>query len=197
VTAGGAYYGGRGQMGDPGIFGDIGRFIGGAAGSIPIVGGLIGGGITALSNALDPIKSAPPAAPMPQLPPPPAPGGSPYFNPEVQRARNGINVPFGGGKGMGIPTPAGRISFFENGNGMQSQESMRAGKASRSGYHWNKTGYYTRAGYVAPGTKEVKNRRRNSLNPRALDRALSRVTSAKKASKKLSRVTIRKPASCR
>ncbi|GAG96208.1 unnamed protein product, partial [marine sediment metagenome] len=43
--------------------------------------------------------------------------------------------------------------------------------------------------------KQVKNRRRNPLNPRALDRSLSRITSAKRASKKLSRVTIRK-ASC-
>ncbi|GAH04606.1 unnamed protein product, partial [marine sediment metagenome] len=40
--------------GDPGIFGDIGRFIGGAVKSVPVIGGLIGGGIEMLANTLDP-----------------------------------------------------------------------------------------------------------------------------------------------
>ncbi len=66
------------------------------------------------------------------------------------------------------------------------------GVACPSGFHPNKSSYWTNAGFVARGTKCVRNRRRNPLNPRALDRAISRITSAKRASKKLGRVTIRK-----
>ena len=46
--------------------------------------------------------------------------------------------------------------------------------------------------YIPKGTIWVKRRRRNSLNPMALSRAISRVDGAKKLSKKLGRITIRK-----
>jgi hypothetical protein len=40
-----------------------------------------------------------------------------------------------------------------------------------SGFHWNKSDYFLKDGtFVPKGTKIVKNRRRNSLNPRALGR---------------------------
>lgn len=42
------------------------------------------------------------------------------------------------------------------------------------GYRLNKTGYWTKDGYVAPGTKLVKVRYRNPANAKALRRALSR-----------------------
>lgn len=62
-----------------------------------------------------------------------------------------------------------------------------------TGFHPNKTDYFLKNGtYVAKGTRCVKNRRRNPLNPRAADRAISRIESAKKATGRLSRVTIRK-----
>lgn len=65
------------------------------------------------------------------------------------------------------------------------------------GYHLNKTGYYTKGGtYVAPQSKWVKNRRRNPLNPRALSRSISRISSAKNAARFLSRVTVRDKAAC-
>jgi len=81
-----------------------------------------------------------------------------------------------------------------------AQAMNGAGNLPPSGYHWNKTGYYRggRPGsagpveFVAPGTVAVKNRRRNPLNPRALDRSMGRITSAKKAASKLGRITIRK-----
>jgi hypothetical protein len=76
--------------------------------------------------------------------------------------------------------PGGKSGFFENGG------------PAPSGFHWNKSDYFLMDGtFVPKGTKLVKNRRRNSLNPRALDRAMGRVTGAKKAAKKLSRITIR------
>lgn len=64
------------------------------------------------------------------------------------------------------------------------------------GYHLNKTGYYTKGGYVAAGSRWVRNRRRNPLNPRALSRSISRISSAKNAAKFLGRVTVRDRANC-
>lgn len=65
--------------------------------------------------------------------------------------------------------------------------------ACPSGFHPNKSEYFLKDGtFVPKGSRCVKNRRRNPLNPRALDRAISRIQSAKKASKKISRVTVRK-----
>lgn len=69
--------------------------------------------------------------------------------------------------------------------------SPQNGAGCAKGFHLNKTGYYTRQGYVAPGTRCVKNRRRNPLNPRALSRSISRIQSAKNAAKFLSRVSVR------
>ena len=46
--------------------------------------------------------------------------------------------------------------------------------------------------WIAKGSIWVRRRRRNSMNPRALSRAISRVDGAKKLSKKLGRITIRK-----
>ena len=65
------------------------------------------------------------------------------------------------------------------------------------GYRPNKSSYYMQSPggsvvFIEKGMKCVKIRRRNSLNPRALDRAISRVGSAKKAAAKLGRITIRK-----
>lgn len=89
------------------------------------------------------------------------------------------------------------ISLFPGGPmvGTQTTYSSPAaghpGQGCGKGYHLNKTGYYTRQGYVAPGTRCVKNRRRNPLNPRALSRSISRISSAKNAAKFLSRVSVR------
>jgi len=46
--------------------------------------------------------------------------------------------------------------------------------ASMSGYHVNKSGYWTSQGYVAPGTKMVRNRRMNPGNAGALRRSIRR-----------------------
>jgi len=73
------------------------------------------------------------------------------------------------------------------------------------GYRPNKSGYWRRdprdlsgqtAIWIPPRSIWVRSRRRNPLNPRAADRAISRLTSAKRAVKKLGRVTIREKA-CR
>lgn len=62
-----------------------------------------------------------------------------------------------------------------------------------SGYHPNKSGYFTKSeGWIPKGTKCVKNRRRNPANPRALDRAIGRLNSAKRLQSKLSGFSTRK-----
>jgi len=58
--------------------------------------------------------------------------------------------------------------------------------ACPSGYHPNKSDYFLRDGtFVAKGSRCVKNRRRNPFNPRAADRAYSRMKSAKRAADKI------------
>jgi hypothetical protein len=70
------------------------------------------------------------------------------------------------------------------------------------GYRPNRSGYWRRdprdasgntAIWIPPRSIWVKSRRRNPLNPRAADRAISRLTSAKRAATKLNQITIRKP----
>ena len=158
---------GAGQMGDPGIFGDIWGGIKGA------VGGAIKG-FTGLGSQ----------------PKPPTLPSWPMTIPGIQQAPTGVKI--------GGLLPGGSKPYISLDRGGATDASMRAGKPSQTGYHWNKSGYFLKDGtWVAPGTKEVKNRRRNPLNPRALDRSISRITSAKRASKKLSRVTIRKATACK
>jgi len=72
--------------------------------------------------------------------------------------------------------------------------AMQAGKPCPiQGYHWNKSGYFLLSGeYVAPGTKMVKNRRRNPANPRATSNAITRIKGAKRYAASLSSISIRK-----
>ena len=199
-----------GYIGDPGLFSSIGKFFGGVvktglgvvsklgipivSGAAGIAGSFIGGGR----------GSIPGASTMPGFPPPPMPQfpqampgvmrlGPPGGFPQMYTSRMqpqqgmGFNPPFGGAPGAGFDVGGRRVSFGEVG-----QEGVPPG-ASMSGYHWNKTGYFLRDGtFIPPMSKLVKNRRRNALNPRALSRSLARITSAKRASKALGRITIRK-----
>jgi len=68
--------------------------------------------------------------------------------------------------------------------------------ACPQGYHPNKSEYYVTSSQGTPslvsvGERCVKNRKRNPLNPRALDRSISRIKSAKNVARKLGRITIR------
>lgn len=86
------------------------------------------------------------------------------------------------GPGFGSPPPM-----------LPAPQQASPGQGCHKGYHLNKTGYYSRkrGGWVPAGTVCVKNRRRNPLNPRALSRSISRISSAKNAARFLSRVTVR------
>jgi len=53
------------------------------------------------------------------------------------------------------------------------------------GFHPNKSDYMTQAGFVAQGTKCVRNRRRNLSNGRANTRSLRRMAAWDKQERKL------------
>ena len=75
------------------------------------------------------------------------------------------------------------------------------------GYKPNKSGYYRTIKspgnpeggvfYIQPGSRCVKIRRRNPANPRAADRALGRIKSAKRFATKMGAVTIRSTCGCK
>lgn len=176
----------RAYMGDPGLFG----FLGKAAGSIlgvaskvlpgpaGIAAGAIGGAIGGSAA-----KS----------------GASAFFGKIT--GTQGISGMSGGGPGGAaflpvpqqtpmVPTPGfgGAVARVLPGG---SSGYQPAGPAP-SGYHWNKSDYFLKDGtFVPAGSRLVKNRRRNPLNPRAASRAISRLESAKKATKRLDRISVK------
>lgn len=159
---------GRGAMavGDPGIFGDIFRGVTGAIGGA--IKGFTGGGSTSPARI-------PTLPPMVTLPTWVQQNGAP---PQVEK-----------------PGARGAIERFLPGGqtGMMDDPRYRAGKASRPGFHWNKSGYFLKSGqWVEAGSKEVRNRRMNPLNPSAIKGSIRRLGRAKTAASDIGRVTIRK-----
>ena len=64
---------------------------------------------------------------------------------------------------------------------------------SPSGYHVNESDYFLKDGtFVEAGSRWVKNRKRNPLNPKAASKAIGRIESLKRATARFSRITIRK-----
>lgn len=181
-------------MGDPGLFGFIGKAIGSVAkvaGSI--LPGPLGGIAKVVGNVLVPAKPIKAATIAPSFP-----GigtGLPVLRqlPDSSRT-SGVSV---GGLTIGTKT-----SFFpgaapqQQGGGMGGTSTAIA-PCDQRGFHRNRTGYYTqRYGWIEKGSVCVKNRRRNPLNPRALSRALARLTSAKKAVRCLGDFTVRSKKAC-
>jgi hypothetical protein len=168
-SQGGAY--GRVQAG--GILGDIfggvkkvaGR-VAGAAVSLATGGG-IGGAVQALtrSKAATGVRTAVmPAVGAVMISQP-----GPTFAPTQQQLPMGIPQPGIGGAVQRL-LPGGATGY---------------GAGCPQGFHPNRSNYWTSQGYVAKGTRCVRNRRRNPLNPRALDRSMGRIASAGKAIKAL------------
>lgn len=188
--------------GDPGFFGDIWHGITGA------VGGLLSGGpIGALKGAVGGFMSGGKAGGTTAATTGTKQGinvGPIVGDPAINQQGLGFTLPqmgggsVGAGPGMGGGFNVGGPNGITIGGGAQMgggaaagfantpQLGAGAGGAVMSGYHLNKHGYYTKGGhYVAPRSKQVKNRRRNPLNPRALHRSLARLHSAKHAIKAL------------
>lgn len=165
------------SVGDPGIFG----FLGG-------VGKAVLGGVTGLVKGV--VSSV-----IPKAPPAPAPVPGVGWYPEPRMGTPGIvprtiqQAPTPTGVRVGGLLPGGASPYV----GLDYANGAGTKLACPSGYHPNKSDYFLKDGtFIQAGTKCVKNRRRNALNPRALDRAISRVEGAKRASKKMSRITVRK-----
>lgn len=165
---------GRGMpgVGDPGLFGSIGSILGKVAGvakRLPGPIGWAGSAVQKITGALGAPKAAGPSGweapvgfPRPQLPQVPTPGIRGF----VQRGLVGGET--------GYETAAPPIG-------------------APSGYHVNKTAYFLKDGtYVPEGSRWVKNRHRNPLNPRAASRAIGRIEALKRATSRFSRITIRK-----
>jgi len=209
-------------QGDPGFFGDIFKGIAkvglGVAGSLPFVGGAAK---LASGYLFPPAAGTQTYSQMPRMgimPPRPTagPGGAGGIdcsgNWSTIARRAGMSVSAvqsacatqaAGGR---APLQIGPVSFpmpFLGdvrgrdpgpGEAFETTTAMLAGKPSGyPGYHWNKSGYFLMSGeYVAPGTKAVRNRRRNPANPRATSNAITRIRGAKRYAKALSAISIRK-----
>lgn len=143
-------------QGDPGLFGWLGK----AAGTIIRTAGTVTGILPAPTRAGAipapmpvPVTTAMTGGargmPRPQVVPRPGPGGF------IERL-----VP-GGKTGYEVDVPMN-------------------GKGAPKGYHLNKSDYWLKDGtFVPKGSRYVKNRRRNPLNPTALRRAVGRVDAGK------------------
>lgn len=175
-------------QGDPGLFGFLGKavgtvakvatsFIPGPAGAVAryATGKIFGAGPAPTSRALPAVKSLPSIF---------------------------TNTTFGA-----RPTPTVRDAMAEETYQTQPQQlQLENGGAAGvkiacpQGYKPNKSGYYRTTNgqvhYVEPGSRCVKVRKRNAANPRAADRAISRIESAKRFAKRMSRVTVRKKCDC-
>ncbi len=168
-------------MGDPGLFGGLagalrGAIRGGIAGA---TGGILGGRAGAMRTREERARMGVPTMGVPmQLAPR---GRGPGRTRRQQRAGVGGRRRPGVVGAMQRIVPGGETGFEV------------AQVACPSGFHANKSDYFLRDGtFVPKGSKCVRNRRRNPLNPRAASRAISRIKSAKNAAKMLSNVTIRK-----
>lgn len=168
-------------QGDPGIFGAIWGGIKGAVGGLmtgnplAVIGGAVKGAVQGGMNT-------------PVLRTPAGIGTSlalPLSTPSILRINQtsmpGTGRSFFGGVGPDNPGAVAQVS---------RNVGLTSAPQGYSGYHLNKTGYWVNgsdlipgAHYVAPGTKWVRNRRSNPLNPHALSRSLRRMSGFARATK--------------
>lgn len=180
---------GTGYRGDPGLFGFLGKVAKGAfnIGSSFIPGGsLVRTAVKTATSVLGRKSGKVQSYKMPATRGPVRPGAG--FAGGVMQAVQGVGT---------LKDPSFRDRIRTAGQaiwpGGVEPGMMTPEIGSPSGYHVNKSSYWLKSGeFIPKGTRWVRNRRRNPLNPRALDRAMGRIGSAKKAASKLGRITIRK-----
>lgn len=155
-------------VGDPGLFGTIGGFLGKVAGVAKIIPGPIGAAASLVQRTLSPTRVSPVAAWQP-----------PAFQP--------MQLP----PQVSAPGPMAAVQRFLPGGETGMMDAPPIG--APSGYHVNKSDYFLKDGtFVPAGSRWVKNRHRNPLNPRAASRAVGRIEALKRATSRFSRITIRK-----
>jgi len=155
------------SRGDPGLF-DVFKRIG--RGAIGLATGGPGAGLRGLFGPSGP----------PRLPPigqVSRPGGGTFPVIQLPGARAAAQRLFpGGATGLGL---AGSVlTGGATGAGMP-------GGGCLSGFHPNKSSYFTQAGFVPEGSKCVRNRRRNLSNGRANTRSLRRMAAWDKQERRL------------
>ena len=92
----------------------------------------------------------------------------------------------GSGRVVNAPGPRAALArVLPGGRTGLMVASAPAGNGCPQGFHPNKSDYHTKAGFVAEGTKCVKNRRRNLSNGRANTRSLRRMAAWDKQERKL------------
>lgn len=180
-------------QGDPGLFGSIGKFLGGAA---KIATGFIPGPIGGIARGL--------TSRLFRQPPPPVPTVAPVsrfagIQQAVQQRRSARRGARRTGRVRATLVPPSieleESLFPPAAQQLGATAPLAAGTqlACPPGFHANKTNYFLKNGtFVREGTKCVKARRRNPANMRAADRAIGRIESAKKLTKRLGRISIRK-----
>ena len=191
-------------QGDPGLFGFLGKAVGtiakigasfvpGPVGAIArgVVGRVFNGGGGAgpapQTRALPSVRSLPPIFTTTSYAPPPRTVAS-------AMPRGVPGLPFA----PQDPTGTGVVPYDPTGINVDRTPAV----GCPQGYKPNKSGYYRRIRspgnpegavfYIEPGSRCVKVRRRNAANPRAADRAVSRIQSAKRFATKMNRITVRK-----
>jgi len=200
-TTNGAYGASR-PMGDPGLLSFLGKVAKGVVGGVT---GFISGGPT---GAI--MGAARGAGLLPGVPNPPAPRallpagtvgtvapfvpGGPFImgpgfpgGPPIP----GSGVQVGGGFKLGPIQIGGgaAVGTFPAGGQPAGPPGMQCG----GGTHLNRGRYALKGGQVVqPGSRCVKNRRMNPLNPDALSRSMRRLVSFKRATKIAARISIRK-----
>jgi len=158
-------------VGDPGFFGSLGRIAGGF-----LLGGPVGGAATFLAETAG------------------LPGGRGGIPVPVSRATPtsragrfqqdvGFAMPqLGGARGFGGPgqqrPSTGVTTRPQTAVAPAAQNGAALGQPK--GFHANKSSYFLMDGtFVPAGSRWVKNRSRNPLNPRALRRAIGRIDAGK------------------
>ena len=167
------------------IFGTIAKGLGGF-----LAGGPAGAALAVVSDLAKPKAAAAPRSVMTATPITAINRATTFAAPApILRA-----LPSLPGVGSIDSTRTSGVSLFPGGPMVGTQTTYSSPKPSGGacpvGYHFNRTTYYTSKGKVEKGTRCVKNRRRNPLNPRALSRSMSRITSAKRAAHFLDRIQI-------
>lgn len=165
------------SQGDPGLFDVLKRL--GRAGTGFLTGGIPGaiGGFA--------LPFAGPRGGVPTLPPIGSiarPGGGTIPILDVPGVRGFLERSFPGGA-TGLQVANAAIAPFTS-----APVAGIATLACPSGFHPNKGAYMTRMGFVAKGSKCVRNRRRNLSNGRANSRALRRMAAWDKQERKRSKV---------
>lgn len=162
--------------GDPGLFGAIGKFVGGVAKTVGKAAlGAVGGAIkaTPIGGAVMNIISSPRV-------------GAPVSRNIVAQQQPIVlpNNPFA----FGEPEP--NVPVVTTGGG--GSPGTAVALCAPAGYHLNKSGYWKSDSDLLPGaswhpkgTVLVKNRRQNPFNPRAASRAMARMGSLYRAMKVL------------